>query len=1263
MKSHLADAGLEQATVFDLRFDAEGDLWLASSIGLLCYDGYFWTTAEGVDGLVRCVLPVRDGRLWIGADDGAGELREGRLLPAAELARTSVSRIADGPEGALWFCCDPGPDADAAAARLLRLDADGWTRFGVREGLPAGRVQDVVFDDRGRPYAATRRGVARLEGERFRRVQLGAGGGHGVRALSPLPGGGLLAAADGGYFASSPTDGDALRWAQVAPPTSGPTRPRLALVGEELFSCRVGPRSRFLRWDGAAFVPASKPFATLGEADPADLHVLRAGPDESLWAAGTHLLVRWERTAADGELYPDLPPPALVDTAGAIWFADQASVVRLGRRGWDRIPGAREPLVEDASRAAVWMLADEGIMRWTADGSEHFGSPETGIEAPRALVTDGGGALWARGPSDGRHAPFARYDGERWTQQAVELTSRYERVEYHLPDPEDGVWLVLVDAETGAMRLRKVDTTHGVELAPPAPELADDEPRLCHDRRGRLWFYTRFGLWLLNSHDGSHWSEVELPGRRVVDLHEAEDGLWVASSGASGSGRSHARYGESWTHLSVVGGRVLPRTFSSSDETPFEGLDIPPPPKHFPPAGALADAIQTTGGEVWVGTNAGTWRYPPDLTPPETLLVSPPTRVFAGEPLQLTVRGIERNRPHGSARPFQVAWRWVDEPWGDWEPLHGPLEIPGGPKGLRQIEVLVRDQDGDADRSPAPLTYNVLPTALQDRPWFPAAVIGAVLLVLLLGALALRASRKLRRQARTLEQEVARRTDELAASEQRYRTLFEDSRDAVYLFDLDGALINCNAAAIELSAGRADGAPPARLSNLFSSAAERSLLRGAIEDPAAARSERFRIHDADGVAHDVLLTANPLRERGVGIVGSQVILRDVTRQVELEVKLRQKRKMEALGRMAGGITHDFNNMLTVLRGYATVLESDLRDDPGRRKKAQVIVETSERAIALTQQIQAFSRAPNAEAVVIDTGHELVDILELLRSTVPPWVTLEQDLEAELGATCISSVQLSQVLVNLVQNAAQAMDDGGRVVVRARNAWLQQTDAVAAGVPGGRYVQLDVQDDGPGMAPDVEERIFDPFFTTKPPGQGTGLGLAIVYGIVNQARGGIQVESATGEGSLFRVLLPVSDDRPAESGAGGHHAGERGGGGETVLVVDDEPWIRQLARETLESANYRVRTADSAPTALELLRHDPGEIALLLTDIVMPEVDGIELARRVRGLAPRLPVLLMTGYQLQGPRTELDAPLLQKPFALGELRARVRELLDQSHAAH
>ena len=402
--------------------------------------------------------------------------------------------------------------------------------------------------------------------------------------------------------------------------------------------------------------------------------------------------------------------------------------------------------------------------------------------------------------------------------------------------------------------------------------------------------------------------------------------------------------------------------------------------------------------------------------------------------------------------------------------------------------------------------------------------------------------------------------------------------------------------------------------------------------------------------------------------GLMLFLIDVTEQKNLEAQFSQSQKMQAVGQLAGGVAHDFNNLLTAIIGFCDLLL--LRSRPGDPAFADImqIKQNANRAANLVRQLLAFSRQQTLQPRVIDITDVLVELSHLLRRLIGENIELEFGHGRDLGLVKVDQGQLEQVVINLAVNARDAMPNGGRLTIRTAN--VRPAQALRRGhevMPAGDYVLIEVRDTGIGIAPDNLARIFEPFFSTKEVGSGTGLGLSTVYGIVKQTGGFVFVDSNPGTGTAFEIYLPrhqasevVAADR---TDAAEPPVPKDLTGTGTVILVEDDDAVRTFGGRALRNKGYRVIEAKSGETALDLVRDATGRINLLITDVVMPQMDGPELIREVRRIDPDIKVIFISGYTEDAFRQRLgsdsDIHFLAKPFSLKQLAIKVKEVIGET----
>ncbi|MBS1842465.1 MAG: PAS domain-containing protein [Acidobacteria bacterium] len=425
----------------------------------------------------------------------------------------------------------------------------------------------------------------------------------------------------------------------------------------------------------------------------------------------------------------------------------------------------------------------------------------------------------------------------------------------------------------------------------------------------------------------------------------------------------------------------------------------------------------------------------------------------------------------------------------------------------------------------------------------------------------------------------------------------------------------------------------------------------------------YRVRWPDGKEHWLASAGRVLqRNQNSRACRMRGITYDVTDRRGLEEHLRRAQKMEAIGQLAGGVAHDFNNLLMVIRGHVELLMNRPGVDTSVARNAEAIQKASDRAAGITQQLLAFSRKQVLQARVIEMRTVVKDIANLLRRLLGPMVEFRLQLPQEPLWVRADESQLEQVVLNLAINARDAMPNGGTVTaivdrVAADSHFVRRRP----GMPEKDYIRLRVIDTGTGMDAATQARIFEPFFTTKEFGKGTGLGLATVYGVVKQSDGWIWVDSALGSGTTFEIFLPAVNE-PGEEDAKAEHKSRQAGGSETILVVDDEEGVREVASQYLSSRGYRVLAAESGAQALQMAKNESGKIDVLVTDALMPGMSGPALAKELLAQRPSTKVLYISGYAedtslLEDARQRGDA-FLQKPFGLDSLAEKLRALLSK-----
>ena len=1257
----------------------DGVLYVGNEHGLLEYDGVGWQRRELPGGSqARSLYAAPDGRLyyggmsefgWFEADD-AGDLRAVSLsdsLPEAQRNFLDVRGL-HGLSHGVYFRCeqflarwtgsqlqvwDPEETIHGSAA----VDDTLFLQFDPAEG-PAWRHLDAarLTDGAGPiPDAAV-----------VERPDPGLFAGNRMLFYLPWPGGRLLGTRYGGLFLErseggfEPLDAETNRHLEAENLFDGCLLPgggvALATLQGGVHLLDVDGRLRAVL-DRNTGLPSSTAVA---------VHVDRQG---ALWAALFDGLARIDLASPFSryEAVDGLPgrPLSLVRHRGELLAGTTSGLFRL-RPGDAEARPARAPVFEPLPGAdgIVWELlsVDESLFA---------------IVGGRLMELDGGGTWRVHGIRQPSALLRSELDPDRlfaWVGDGLlELVRR------------DGTWTALK----------------------PATGLGSQARSLVEDADGALWAGTVATGLLRLERAGSDWN---------VRAFGAEDGL--------PAGRTLVFRAGGRMHVSAAGrlfqwdrdlGRLLPDSwigavgFDPLAEKPVvredadgliwavleQGPAIGRPGVDGvvrwdfrtlqPLVGALGAMLPEAGGIAWFGSSKGLLRFDlgrlGDDPPRERVLLREvrldgqllfgghgelpwneerPLRVEQGESeLEISVSLPATTFADRDRYSMRVVGR--DRDWSEWTE-ESAWRIGGLEPGRYSVRVRAVDAN-DRLAEEAVLALRV-PVPWTSSWWFRGLALAALLfLVHLAGSWR---SRRLTRINLALQREVEeRRRAELARrqSEARYRSLIEQSIDATCVSS-PGRLSYINESFRRLfELGSLDVTEPgfdplilvAPDSQRELRKVEEAVLRG---EPVPMPFE-FDGRTLNGrlLRLEATMARIPTKD---GFV-SQAIMRDITERRQLEEQLRQSQKMEAVGRLAGGVAHDFNNILLVIIGQCDMMAMSLDGEDPLRDEIQQVKDAAERAARLTRQLLAFSRKQTLHPQQVSINAVLADLEKMLRRLISEDIEIQLRPAPDLRRVNVDPGQLDQVLVNLVVNARDAMPDGGELTLRTRNVDLDGERArEIGGLEAGPHVLLQVEDTGTGIEPGVVEHIFEPFFTTKSEGRGTGLGLATVYGIVVQSGGAVVVDSEPGRGTRFDIWLPVSE-RPDAAREEGLADPADLTGSECVLVVEDEDAVRSVIQRTLAGHGYRVEEASDGVEALEKLAVLNGTVDLVLSDMVMPRMGGEELMGEIRRLKPGLPMIVMTGYtdrDLDRRRLEaVGVGLLAKPFGPAALLGALRRRLD------
>jgi PAS domain S-box-containing protein len=508
-------------------------------------------------------------------------------------------------------------------------------------------------------------------------------------------------------------------------------------------------------------------------------------------------------------------------------------------------------------------------------------------------------------------------------------------------------------------------------------------------------------------------------------------------------------------------------------------------------------------------------------------------------------------------------------------------------------------------------------------------------------------------------------TEQTAASAERDRlaSAIEQINEMVVILDLDRTICYVNPA-FERITGYSRDEALGKSADILKSGAHTEQFYAAVWETLHRGDSwfgRFINRKKDGTLYTDETTISPILDSRGRVTNYVEIKRDITAELEMRERLTQSDKEESLGRLAGGIAHDLNNLLSPILGYSEILSTRDEIPAALIKMIQNIHQAGIKSRNLVRQLLAFSRKQALNFMALDLEKTVKDFEPFLKRVIREDVVIRIDSQPALPPVRADKGQIEQVLMNLAVNAQDAMPDGGTLSIT-----LEKTTVGPYPKTGtheadpGNYIKLCFRDTGTGMDEDTRKRIFEPFFSTKG-AQGTGLGLATVYGIIKQHAGSISLETFPGQGTIFTILLPVAEETTPKSADSVSRASAMERGCETVLVAEDSSQVLELTRTILEQSGYTVFTAPSGEDALKLLKEEKNQIDLLLTDVIMPEMNGPELFRQALEICPGLKVLYMSGYTgnaiLQHGFSEKEVHLIQKPFTLASLTHKVREVLD------
>jgi PAS domain S-box-containing protein len=700
-------------------------------------------------------------------------------------------------------------------------------------------------------------------------------------------------------------------------------------------------------------------------------------------------------------------------------------------------------------------------------------------------------------------------------------------------------------------------------------------------------------------------------------------------------------------------------------------------------------AVQDSEGRIWIGTNRGVSIYQEEFDDNETLHPRPKVQLLtleaAGKKIPLTgnqpVQLAHKENTIGfyfrgisfldeKAVRFKHRLQGFEDQWSGEQYLHNQMiRYTNLPPGTYHFSLKAKNALGTWSRVVTSPGITIL-KPFYNTWWFYALLVlasGVILFLIFQYLLE-------RRHKILLEKEVEARTHQLNTVEQRYRRLFEESKDVVFITTPGGKIIDVNPAGAALLGYRSREEVLASdpIAHFYIDPEDRADYRQKIEKKGYVKDYEVTFKRKDGELVTTLLTASVERDETGKVTAYRGIARDITEQKRLEEQLIQARKMEAIGTMAGGIAHDFNNILAVIMGQAELVGEELKETIDKiegpqidwiRKSAGHIVTAADRGAELVRQILTFSRQTKKEQKPIRLSSIIKDSLSLLRSILPATIEIHRDIQASSHFVLADPTQIRQIMLNFGTNAAHAMrDTGGTLSITLEETSLdEETVKQYSDIDAGVYIKLTVSDSGHGMPPEVMKRIFDPYFTTKKTGEGTGMGLAVIHGIVKGYGGDISVRSQPGKGTTFQVLLPCIVDTEKEPTGKFKIEKEVPGGSERILLVDDELRLLDTISQILGKKGYQVKAISDPGEALITFKDNPGQFDLIISDVTMPHMTGIQLAREIKSINPNIPIILCSGFGSIITREQIEElgvnDFITKPINKIHLTMLVRHVLD------
>ncbi|MBI1388211.1 MAG: PAS domain S-box protein [bacterium] len=811
--SFLEDSRLLFYSIFDLSFENDGTVWIASWDGLVRYDGYEWTRFGERQGLpsriVRCVCVDQSDQVWAGTTEGVfiknGDAFE-KATASLELAGPSVRRIVTNGDGSLWFCSDPWPDETQMGG--LTLYHDGLSRvFTVDDGLPAKEIVNAFTDSQGRQFALTKGGLAQWDGSRW---------------FNPLEQAGLENASDPVFFIAESKDEGLLvsgpgvifqnqegawRRYEIDPTDKNNNTANLTsdLEGRVYSYRNQSQETRaFCEWRNGNFIPASPQLSSMA----GGIEIINNAPDGSLWAAGYNCLARWNRKNTQWKLYTGLPAVQFTDRNKNLWFSNGETLVKSGEN-WYRIQDFKGHLTQRHGRE-IWGWEDDRIVRWNGNHeSQVFEAEDHKLISIRYLELGGKDEAWALGENRDGELRLKHFTGGEWNDRTPDEMQRDDVTNMHAAS-NDGAYVLMKSANNNHYFLNissdEVETIaldHHVPTVEPLDYVIDPQ--------NDLWLYGPHGVAFCDrqGNANNNWAQiVGLPGRDVRFILFRGFEIWIGLAGAGQWRGGAARLRDDRSGWTLYESDDLTCGVLGEDDVIYFGggdwLYAAPrngssaPRSIFLPFHTEVDRVVVEStNRLWIQTPDGLLQWTTDGTAPDTRIFGAPGSIDEGEILHIRPVCIERWKPVVSSTRYQFAWRINNGPWSEYQKLPADgLTLAGLSPGYYTLQIKARDQGLEEDPSPAEITFNVNATSIHKKSWFQALIAGMTLAIAVLGLYAIYARRRLQSHAQNLEQQIQLRTRELSESEIRYHQVFDNVSDAIFLYDAETlCIIDANQAA------------------------------------------------------------------------------------------------------------------------------------------------------------------------------------------------------------------------------------------------------------------------------------------------------------------------------------------------------------------------------------------------------------------------------------------------------------------------------------